>query len=152
MLPQVNITQQFPALYKAYRAFTEAADQAAASAGLTPILGELVKIRVSQLNGCAYCLRMHTRDAVAAGETADRLAVLPAWWESQYFTEQERAALTLAERITRIGDEHTSPAPEIDVEQALSAPQIAAVAWLAVEINGWNRITISSHTPVAPES
>lgn len=150
MLPQVDIAQQFPAPYAAQRALTKAADEAAASAGLSVRLCELVKIRVSQLNGCAYCLRMHTRDAVAAGETTDRLAVLPAWWECQYFTEQEQAALALAERITRIGEEHTSPPPDIDVEKALSAPQIAAVAWLAVEINGWNRITVASHVPVAP--
>ena len=57
-----------------------------------PALAELVKIRVSQLNGCAFCLRMHTRDALAAGETTDRLAVLAAWWESQYFTAQERTS------------------------------------------------------------
>lgn len=124
--------------------------EAANSAGLPPLLTELVKIRVSQFNGCAFCLRMHTRDAITAGETADRLAVLPAWWESQYFTDMERAALTLTERITHIGDEHTSPTPEIDVEAALSEQQIAAVAWLAVAVNGWNRIAISSHYPVGP--
>ncbi|MGW9263423.1 carboxymuconolactone decarboxylase family protein [Gordonia terrae] len=95
-------------------------------------------------------LRMHTRDAIQKGETADRLAVLPAWWESQYFTSEEQAALTLAEQVTRIGDEHTAAPPAIDVEQALSPQQVAAVTWLAVAINGWNRIAIASHYPVAP--
>lgn len=150
MLPHVNITKELPDPVEAYRAFSGQAARSGEAAGIPAIMAELVKIRVSQLNGCAFCLRMHTRDAIAAGETADRLAVLPAWWESQYFTEQEQAALTLAERITRIGDEHTSPAPEVDVTGALSAQQIAAVTWLAIEINGWNRIAIASHYPVAP--
>lgn len=150
MLPHVNISKHFPAPYEAQLALDKRCVEAAESAGLPKLLVELVKIRVSQLNGCAFCLRMHTRDSVAAGETADRLAVLPAWWESQYFTAQEQAALTLAERLTRIGDEHTSPAPDVDVEAALSPEQIAAVSWLAVAINGWNRIAVGSHYPVAP--
>jgi AhpD family alkylhydroperoxidase len=150
MLPHVTISKQFQAPYDAQLAFDKAAHEAAEAAGLPPLLVELVKLRASQLNGCAFCQRMHTRDAVAAGETADRLAVLPAWWESQYFTPAEQAALTLAERITRIGDEHTAPAPEVDVEAALTEQQIAAVSWVAIAINGWNRIAIASHYPVAP--
>lgn len=150
MLPHVNISKQFPAAYKSYVEVDKHVTEAVDAASLPPILAELVKIRVSQLNGCAFCLRMHTRDAIAAGETADRLAVLPAWWESQYFTKEERGALTLAERITHIGDEHTSPAPEVDATAALSDQQIAAITWLAVAVNGWNRIAISSHYPVAP--
>lgn len=150
MLPQVNISKQFSDAYKSYVDLDKHVAQAATAAGLPPTLVELVKIRVSQLNGCAFCLRLHTRDAVAAGETPDRLAVLPAWWESQYFTEEERAALTLTERITRIGDEHTSNPPEIDIAATMSDQQIAAVTWLAVAVNGWNRIAISSHYPVAP--
>ena len=149
-MPHVNISKEFSAPYEAQLAFDKTCEEAAEAAGLSKILAELVKIRVSQLNGCAFCLRMHTRDAVAAGETADRLAVLPAWWESQYFTAQEQAALTIAERVTRVGEEHTSPAPEVDVEVALDARQIAAVTWLAVVINGWNRIAVASHYPVAP--
>lgn len=62
-----------------------------------------MKIRISQLNGCAFCLRMHTRDALAKGESTDRLAVLPAWWESQYFSDTEKAALALAEQATELG-------------------------------------------------
>jgi AhpD family alkylhydroperoxidase len=150
MLPHVNISKQFPAAYKSYVDLDKCVTETANAADLPPVLAELVKIRVSQLNGCAFCLRLHTRDAIAKGETADRLAVLPAWWESQYFSDEERAALTLAERVTRVGDEHTSPAPEIDVAAALSEQQIAAVTWLAVVVNGWNRIAISSHYPVAP--
>ncbi|MCC8929798.1 MAG: carboxymuconolactone decarboxylase family protein [Rhodococcus sp. (in: high G+C Gram-positive bacteria)] len=148
MLPHVNVTKQFPSAYEAQVALDKRAAEAAEAAGLPHILVELVKIRVSQLNGCAHCLRMHTRDAVAAGESVDRLAVLPAWWESQYFTDQEQAALVLAERITRIANEHTSPTPDTHIPAALSEQQIAAVTWLAVVINGWNRIAITSGYPV----
>ncbi|MGW8815027.1 carboxymuconolactone decarboxylase family protein [Gordonia terrae] len=149
-MPHVNISKQFSAPYEAFLAFDKSAEEAGEAAGLSATLVELIKIRVSQLNGCGFCLRMHTRDAIQKGETADRLAVLPAWWESQYFTSEEQAALTLAEQVTRIGDEHTAAPPAIDVEQALSPQQVAAVTWLAVAINGWNRIAIASHYPVAP--
>lgn len=150
MLPKVNISKQFSGPYEAFAAFDATVTAATEEAGLSTLLVELVKLRVSQINGCAFCLRMHTRDAIAAGETTDRLAVLPAWWESQYFSDEEQAALTLAERITRIADEHTAPAPNVDVEAALSKQQIAAVTWLAIEMNGWNRIAIASHYPVGP--
>lgn len=150
MLPPVNISKQFAEPYKTFTALDAQVKDAIEQAELTVQLAELVKIRVSQLNGCAFCLRMHTRDALAVGETTDRLAVLPAWWESQYFTEQERAALILAERVTRIGDEHTAAPTSMDVEASLNAQQIAAVTWLVVVMNGWNRIAITSHYPVGP--
>lgn len=122
------------------------ADEAVKQAGLDPLLGELVKIRVSQLNGCAFCLRMHTRDAVAKGETTDRLAVIAAWWESQYFTDQEQAALGLAEQVTRL----SVPPREDWNNGSLNDEQISAVSWLAVVMNAWNRVAIRSHYPVAP--
>ena len=150
MLPHVNLTKLFPDAYEAQLAADKAADEAALTAGLDPLLVELVKVRVSQINGCAFCLRMHTRDALEKGETTDRLALVAAWWESQYFTPQEQAALTLAERITRIADEHTAPAPQVDIEGVLEEKQIAAVTLLTLAINTWNRIAIASHYPVAP--
>ena len=122
------------------------ADEAVKQAGLDPLLGELVKIRVSQLNGCAFCLRMHTRDAVAKGETTDRLAVIAAWWESQYFTDQEQAALGLAEQVTRL----SVPPREDWNNGSLNDELISAVSWLAVVMNAWNRVAIRSHYPVAP--
>ena len=146
----VNVSKLVPALYEAQVQAAGAVTAAVEKAGLDRRLVELVQIRASQLNGCAFCLRMHTQEATADGETADRLAVVAAWWESQYFTEQEQAALTLAERLTRIGAEHTSPAPAVDVEAALNPQQIAAVTWVAIAINSWNRIAVSSHYPVAP--
>lgn len=150
MLPHVNVTKLVPGLYEAQLAADRAADEAAVAAGLDPLLVELVKTRASQLNGCAFCLRMHTRDAIEKGETADRLAVVAAWWESQYFTPQEQAALALAEQVTRIGDLRSSGGPAVDIEGALDEKQVAAVVAIAIAINTWNRIAVASHYPVAP--
>lgn len=138
----LNTTQ--PAAYKALEGLSGEAHAACAAAGLDPLLVELVNIRVSQLNGCAFCLRMHTRDALAHGETTDRLAVVAAWWESQYFTPVERAALALAEQITTMAVPER-PQPDRD---ALTDEQAGAVSWLAVTINAWNRVAITSHYPV----
>ncbi|RVW07904.1 carboxymuconolactone decarboxylase family protein [Prescottella agglutinans] len=142
----VNLSKQHPDIYKQLMGFSAEADAAIGAAGLDPLLGELVKIRVSQINGCAFCLRMHTRDAIAKGETSDRLAVLAAWWESQYFAPQERAALALAEQVTRLS------VPEVRTwdDTSLTDHQASAVSWLAVVMNAWNRVAITSHYPVAP--
>lgn len=104
---------------------------------------ELVKLRVSQINGCAFCLRMHSQEALKKGETADRLAVLAAWWESQYFSDAEKAALKLAENVNEINADDADYSP-------LTDEQISAVSWLVILMNSWNRIAIHSHYPVAP--
>lgn len=142
----VNISKQHPATYQQLAALSTLAETAMETSGLDPLLAELIKIRVSQLNGCAFCLRMHTRDAIAKGETTDRLAVVAAWWESQYFTSTERAALALAEQVT---NQPGSRSPEGD-EDALTPEQTSAVAWLAVVMNAWNRVAVTSHYPVGP--
>ena len=146
----VNIGKIYPAPYQAMLEFAAKAAAAGVDAGLSPLLVELVKVRASQLNGCAFCLRMHAADAVTHGETADRLAVLAGWWESQYFSPEEQAALQIAERVTLIGDHGRLHDRGIDVDGLLDEKQIAAVTWLTVVINSWNRIAITSHYPVAP--
>jgi AhpD family alkylhydroperoxidase len=142
----VNLGKQHPTAYKQVAALSKEADEALARAGLDPRLGELVKLRVSQINGCAFCLRMHTQDAIAKGETTERLAVVAAWWESQYFTDQEQAALALAEDVTRL--------PHPDRREwdngSLTDEQVSAISWLAIVMNIWNRIAIRSHYPVGP--
>ncbi len=145
-MDDLNLSKQHPAVYQQMVALDAAASAAAQQAGLDPLLLELVKIRVSQINGCAFCLRMHTRDALALGETTDRLAVVAAWWESQYFTRIEQAALALAEEVTRL----PVPAPHAWDAGALTVEQTSAVAWLAVVMNAWNRIAVVSHYPVRP--
>lgn len=147
-MSHVNIGKAYAAPYQAMMEFSARAAEAGTDAGLSPLLVELVKIRASQLNGCAFCLRMHSADAVKAGETADRLAVIAGWWESQYFTPEEQAALQIAENVTMIGDHGRLADRGVDVDGILTEKQIAAVTWLAVVINSWNRIAITSHYPV----
>ncbi|KIP52722.1 carboxymuconolactone decarboxylase family protein [Leucobacter komagatae] len=145
-MSQVNITKQHPDVYKQLAALSSAAEAAAAAAGLDGKLIELVKIRVSQLNGCAFCTRLHTREAVELGESTDRLAVLPAWWESQYFSPLEASALGLAEEVTRL----SVPARTDWDNDALSEEQVSAVSWLALVMGAWNRVAIRSGYRVAP--
>ena len=113
-------------------------------------LVELLRIRVSQLNGCAFCLRLHTVDALAGGEDANRIAPLPAWRETSYFAEAERAALALVEAVTRLVDGPIPHQVEQDALRALGADGAAATAWVAIVMNAWNRIAVASSYPVAP--
>ncbi|WP_223628224.1 carboxymuconolactone decarboxylase family protein [Microbacterium sp. EST19A] len=149
-MSNVNISKEYAAPYQAMMELQNRAVEAGVDAGLSPLLVELVKVRASQLNGCAFCLKMHSADAVKHGETADRLAVLAAWWESQYFSAEEQAALQIAERVTLISDHGKLTNRGVDPAEVLNDKQIAAVTWLTIVINSWNRIALSSHFPVAP--
>jgi AhpD family alkylhydroperoxidase len=142
----VNLGEQHPENYRILATLDKEVGAAIAQAGLDPLLAELVKIRVSQLNGCAFCLRMHTRDALAKGETTDRLAVVAAWWESQYFTAQEQAALALAEQVTGLAESARRPWDD----GSLTPEQVSAISWLTTVMNAWNRVAVTSHYPVAP--
>jgi AhpD family alkylhydroperoxidase len=107
-----------------------------------PKLLELVKVRVSQMNGCAHCLHMHRQDAIKLGETEDRLLLLDAWRESELYTERERAALAWAETLTRIAESH---APDVIYEEARSAfsdDELVALSIGVATINAWNRLAI----------
>jgi len=113
-------------------------------AGIDPLLRELVRVRASQLNGCAYCVDMHTKDARAAGEAEHRLYALPAWRETPFFTERERAALALTEDVTLMAGEHV-PAAAYDRAAGQFAPgEIAALLSLIVTINAWNAIGVTT--------
>jgi AhpD family alkylhydroperoxidase len=146
---RVNIGKQHPDNYKSLIALSNAAAQSATAAGLDPLLVELVRIRTSQINGCAFCLRMHTRDALKKGESTDRIAVLPAWEETSYFTETERAALRLAESITNISAGHVSDEDYAASAISLTQEQISAVAWLATVMNAFNRVAVTSRYDVS---
>jgi AhpD family alkylhydroperoxidase len=138
-----------PELYKAMANLQAEVNKAGANAGLDPKLLELVKMRASQLNGCAFCLDMHSRDALELGESPRRLFVLDGWRETDLFTEQEQAALALTEAMTELSATQTVP-DDVYAEAArvFTEDQYRAVAWEVIAINSWNRMTITSHTPL----
>ncbi len=150
--PRVNIGKGAPAVYKTMAALDSEVRQHAASAGLEAALMELVKIRVSQINGCAFCLQLHTREAVVIGEDPTRLAVLPAWEETDWFSARERAALRLAEAVTLVADGQVPDEVYGQVAEVFTEAEIAAVAWVTIVINAYNRIAITSRYPVGPTS
>ncbi|WP_048771348.1 carboxymuconolactone decarboxylase family protein [Rhodococcus ruber] len=147
---RVPIDKQTRPVYRAQIAVAQAIRQATADAGLGRRLVELVNIRVSQINGCAYCLDVHVRDALREGETTQRLAVLRAWRDTDLFTEQEQAALTLAESITELPDSRAQDRDYTFARARLTEDQLSAIAWVAVAMNTFNRVSIVSRHPVRP--
>jgi AhpD family alkylhydroperoxidase len=106
-------------------------------------LFELVKIRASQINGCAYCLDMHTKDARLAGETEQRIYALNAWRETPFFTPRERAALEWTEAVTRVADTHAPDEVYKRVTEQFDEGELVALTFAVVVINSWNRLSIS---------
>jgi len=116
------------------------------NSGLELSLYELVKTRASQLNGCAYCIDMHTKDARKAGETEQRLYALNAWHETPFYTERERAALEWTEALTLISEDEVSDELYAEVRRHFSEKELVALTMAIVAINGWNRLAISFRT------
>jgi AhpD family alkylhydroperoxidase len=115
-----------------------------AAAGVEQSLIELVRLRASQLNGCAYCVDMHAADARGAGVSGQRLDLLPVWEDAPFYTERERAALALTESVTRLSETH-APAPVVAAAlTVLGEEQTAAILALIVSINAWNEIGVTS--------
>ncbi len=115
--------------------------------GLDPKLLELIKTRASQINGCAFCIDMHTKDARAAGETEQRLYALPAWREAPFYTAAERAALGWTEAVTRLAD---GPMPDVlfeELRRHFDDKQIVDLTVAVIAINGWNRLAATFRTP-----
>lgn len=113
------------------------------ASGLEPALLDLVKTRSSQLNGCAYCIDMHTKDARAAGEMEQRLYALSAWRETPFFTPRERAALSWTEAITNIQQGHAADAVYEEVRREFSEAELVRLTLAITQINTWNRIAIA---------
>jgi AhpD family alkylhydroperoxidase len=111
--------------------------------GLEPTLIELLKTRTSQMNGCAYCIDMHTKDARAAGETEQRLYALSAWRETPFFTPRERAALAWTEAITNIQQGHASDEAYEEVRREFDDASLVRLTMAITQINTWNRIAIA---------
>ncbi|GAA3903136.1 carboxymuconolactone decarboxylase family protein [Streptomyces gulbargensis] len=145
---RVYVDKQSPKAYHALVQTAEAVRATAADAGLDRILVELVNLRVSQINGCAACLDVHTRAALRAGETTRRLGVLPAWRDTELFTPRERAALGLAEAVTDPADALAQERAYAEAREVLDEEAISAVIWVAITINAFNRVSILSKHPV----
>ncbi|MEO8855405.1 MAG: carboxymuconolactone decarboxylase family protein [Burkholderiaceae bacterium] len=143
MTQRLDYAQVSPEALKAMRGVQQHVD----SSGLEPSLLELVKMRASQINGCAYCLDMHSKDARAAGETEQRLYLLDAWRESPFYNERERAALAWTEALTRIADHHVEDALYAEASKQFSDKELVDLTLAIIAINGWNRLAIPFRTP-----
>jgi AhpD family alkylhydroperoxidase len=117
--------------------------------GLDLSLLELVRTRASQLNGCAFCLDMHGKDALAAGETPQRLLGLSAWRDAPFYTDRERAALAWTEAVTHVGPSGVPEEVFRVARQQFDDRQLVALTMAIIAINGWNRLAIAFHSPEA---
>jgi AhpD family alkylhydroperoxidase len=134
---------------KAYKAMA-AVNAATADSSLGPELMDLVQTRVSQLNGCAFCVDMHARDLRKRGETWQRINSLSTWRETGLYSKRERAALNWAETMTRLVEHHGSRDAEFDeLKSQFSNQEIVELTWTIAQINAWNRISIGMRNPVA---
>lgn len=141
MKERMNIDAAEAGVYKAMNA----AEKQISSFKIEKKLAELIKLRTSQLNGCGYCVNLHSRDARKAGETEQRVFAISAWWETPFFTEAERAALKLAEEITRIQETGLREETFQNAKKYFSETEIAQLIFITTTTNSWNRIAISMH-------
>ena len=121
-------------------------EQYVRSSGLDPALAELVRLRASYLNGCAYCVDMHTKDARVAGESEQRLYAVPVWRETPFFTPRERAALAWTEAVTEVGRTGVPDDVYDEVRTHFSEAELVDLTMAIVTINGWNRLAVSFRT------
>jgi AhpD family alkylhydroperoxidase len=150
MQPRINFYKAAPGAIEAMRGLEHYINTAS---GIEPSLRELIKLRASQINGCAYCIDMHSKDARAAGESEQRLYALDAWRETPFYSDRERAALEWTEAITLIADGHAPDEVFQRVREHFSETELVNLTLAIVAINGWNRLAIGfrsvpgSYTP-----
>ncbi len=144
MEPRINYTEVAPEALRTMFSLERYARQS----GLEHSLQLLMKVRASQINGCAYCIDMHTKDARAEGETEQRLYALSAWHETPFFSERERAALAWTDALTLIGDGGVPDELYEEVHEHFSEKEIVDLTMVVITINGWNRLAISFRAPV----
>jgi AhpD family alkylhydroperoxidase len=140
MQARLNVQKASPAAYQAMLGLESFLWK---SSKLEPSLLELVKMRASQINGCAFCLDMHSKDARAAGETEQRLYALNAWRETPFFTEREQSALAWTEALTLVHEERVPDAVYQAALQSFSEQELVNLSMAVVAINGWNRLMIA---------
>jgi AhpD family alkylhydroperoxidase len=140
MQPRIDAHKVSPAAYQAMYGLENFVRK---SSKLEPSLIELVKMRASQMNGCAYCIDMHSKDARAAGESEQRLYALSAWRETPFFTDRERAALAWTEAVTLVSQSHVPDEAYEEAQQRFSEEELVNLTLAVVTINGWNRLAIA---------
>ncbi|MBX6379159.1 MAG: carboxymuconolactone decarboxylase family protein [Thermoflavifilum aggregans] len=140
---RIDLPALAPEAYEAMRGLEAYIRQS----GLDRRLYELIKIRASQINGCVFCLNMHTREARALGETEQRIYALNAWQEAPYYTEKERAALALTEAITLVADTRVPDEVFEAARQHFDEKELAALIIGITTINAWNRLAITARVP-----
>ena len=140
MTPRVDLTKYYGSGFG--RAMFSLERELHAS-GLEPSLLDLVKVRASQINGCAFCIDMHTKDARVRGETEQRLYALDAWRETPFYSARERAALAWTEAVTRVADTHVPDEVHAEVASHFPEVDLVALTFAVVTINAWNRLAIS---------
>lgn len=143
MEQRTNIAEMLPSSYKAMYDLSITVNKSS----LTPIQKELIKIRASQINGCAFCVDMHTSVALNIGEKKERIFLLNVWKESDLFSEEEKAMLSIVEEVTLIHNKGVSDATYREAQNFFSEEKIAEIIMTAVVINAWNRIAISTNLP-----
>lgn len=148
MQQRMDVTKVSPAAYQAVAALQTYVDQS----GLDAKLRELIKIWVSQINGCAFCLAMHTRDARKLGETDERMHLLDAWREAPFYSARERAALAWVEAITLVTQGHIPDEVFETVRKQYSEKEIVDLTAAAAAINTWNRLAIAFRVPPQVDS
>jgi AhpD family alkylhydroperoxidase len=135
--PRLSLKKASTEAYRAMIALDDAIE-------LDPRLGELVRLRASILNGCAYCVDMHTKDARADGETEQRLYAVATWTEAPFFDERERAALALTDAVTLVHDGHVPRGVYEAAAEQFEQAELAQLIWTIVAINAWNRIAVTT--------
>jgi AhpD family alkylhydroperoxidase len=141
---RVDIGAHAAGFYRAMVHLDQAATKELDDADIDVRLRELVRIRASQLNGCAYCVDMHTKDARAAGEAEQRIYALPVWEETPFYSDRERAALALTESVTLLAQTHVPDADFAVAAEQFKEAELAALISLITVINAWNTISVSS--------
>lgn len=144
MTKRINIGMEVPSMYKKLSSMEEELKELTLKAGINEGFVHLLKLKASQINKCAYCIRLHTKDALACKESIERISVIAAWEESDYFSSKEKACLSLVEAITLVSENQVPDEVYEKAKEVLTKEELIAVEWLAIVINSWNRLAISS--------